>query len=182
MSESESKGTAGEQAAAKARELQAAIKKLDFRDRVIFLGSAALVILFFLPWWRVTVNIFGATQSRSASGLAGAGWVGFLAACAGTVAGLANMGFVPLTGELRMYARKTAVQLGLAAAALLMGPVYFMSSVEDVGADPLGMAQAGKTLFFWLALLCALGAAGAAGWKLADERKAAGGGAPPPAA
>jgi hypothetical protein len=180
MSESESKPTAGETAAAKAQELKEAIRKLDFRDRVIFLGSAALVLLFFLPWWRFSVNVLGTTDSKSWNGLQGAGWIGFLGACASTVAGLANMGFVPLSGELKALAGKTVVQLGLAGAALLMGPLYFMSSFDaGTGIDPFGMTSSGRTLFFWLALLAALGAAGCAGWKLADERKAAGGGATP---
>jgi hypothetical protein len=174
---SESGGDKG--AAAKAQELKEAIRKLGVRDRVIFLGSAALVLLFFFPWYRMTLTVFGSTESESTSGLTGAGWVGFLAACAGTVAGLSNMGFLPLSAELRTLAGKTTVQLGLAAAALLMGPVWFLSQTDEGTRGPFGMAEVGRTLFFWLALLVALAAAGAAGWKLADERKAAGGGAPP---
>lgn len=173
MSEGDSnKGGAAE----KAREVTEAIKKLDLRDRVIFLASAVLVLLFFLPWWRIEVNLMGVADSKSVNGLHDAGWIGFLAACLGTVAGLANMGFVPLSGDLRAHARKTVVQLGLAAAALLLGPLYFWSQVDEP--MMMGLAEAGKTIFFWLALLLALAAAGAAGWKLADERKAAGG---PPA-
>ena len=157
-------------AAAKAQELKEAIRKLDFRDRVIFLGSAALVLLFFFPWW--SIEIFGASQSHS--GLVDACWIGFIAACLGTVAGLANMGFVPLAGEWKRLAGKTAVQLGLAAAALLLGPVYFWS---HWGSQTHPLAESGKTLFFWLAFFAALAAAGAAGWKLADEKKGAGGAA-----
>lgn len=163
-------------AAAKAQELKEAIKKLDLRDRVVFLGSAALVLLFFLPWWRQRVTMFGQTDSQSFSGLQDASWVGFIAACLGTVAGLANMGFIPLTGEWKRLAGKTTVQLGLAVAALLLGPLYFWSHWSGV-AHPF--AESGKTLFFWLAFLVALAAAGAAGWKFADEQKKAGG--PPPA-
>jgi len=186
MSEGENKGTTGEAAAAKARELQAAIKKLDFRDRVIFLGSAALVILFFLPWYRVKVQVamLGMNESNSASGLQEAAWIGFIAACLGTVAGLTNMGFIPLAAEQKALARKSTVQLGLAAVALLLGPIYFWWGwAPSTGGNTMGLGtvEAGKTLFFWLALLCALGAAGAAGWKFADERKAMGGGSPPPA-
>jgi len=169
-----SEGTSNKGGAAeKAREVTEAIKKLDLRDRVIFLGSAALVILFFLPWWRVEVTMFGTTDSKSVNGLHEAGWIGFLAACLGTAAGLANMGFVPLSPELKAQARKTAVQLALAAGALLLGPVYFWSQVEEP--MMMGLARAGKTMFFWIAFLAALAAAGAAGWKLSDERKAAGG-------
>jgi hypothetical protein len=166
-------------AAAKAQELKEAIRKLDFRDRVIFLGSAALVVLFFLPWYRVKVEMLGVSESMS--GLQDAAWIGFFAACLGTVAGLANMGFIPLSAEQKALAGKTTVQLGLAAAAFLMGPIYFWSQVKGGAEHPmLGDAvQAGKTLFFWLAFLVAAGAAGCAGWKLADERKAAGGAAPP---
>ncbi len=170
MSEGDSnKGGAAE----KAREVTEAIKKLDLRDRIVFLASAALVVLFFLPWWRIEVKMMGMADSKSVSGLHDAGWIGFIAACLGTVAGLANMGFVPLSGDLKGLARKTTVQLGLAAAALLIGPLYFWSQVDEP--VMMGLAEAGKTLFFWIALLLALAAAGAAGWKLADERKAAGG-------
>jgi hypothetical protein len=176
MSEGESEKNV---AAEKAKELKEAIQKLDFRDRVIFLGSAALVLLFFLPWYRV--QMFGV--SNSANGLVDAGWIGFIAACLGTVAGLANMGFVPLKGETKALCGKTVVQLGLAAAALFLGPIYFWSRVggSASGAMGEGLVDVGKTLFFWLALLVALGAAGAAAWKLMDERKAAGGGGSPPA-
>jgi len=171
MSEGDSnKGGAAE----KAREVTEAIKNLDLRDRVIFLASAALAILFFLPWWRIEINMMGVADSKSMNGLHDAGWIGFLAACVGTLAGLANMGFVPVSSELKAQARKTTVQLGLAAAALLLGPLYFWSQVDEP-AMMMGLAEAGKTLFFWIALLLALAAAGAAGWKLADERKAAGG-------
>jgi len=159
-------------AAAKAQELKEAIRKLDLRDRVIFLGSAALVVLFFLPWW--SIEIFGTSQSQN--GLADACWVGFIATCLGTVAGLANMGFVPLSGEWKRLAGTTTVQLGLAAAALLLGPIYFWSKW---GSQQHPLAESGKTLFFWIALLVAGATAGAAGWKLADERKASGGGSPP---
>ena len=159
-------------AAAKAQELKEKIKQLDLRDRVVFLGSAALVLLFFLPWWSYSVP--GVSQSYS--GLHGAGWIGFLAACAGTVAGLANMGFVPLSGDLKRLAGKTVMQLGLAVGALLFGPIYFWSNAGDTVAP---FADAGKTFFFWIALLVALAATGAAGWKFADEQKKAGG--PPPA-
>lgn len=182
MSESEKKPTAGETAAAKAQELKEAIRKLDFRDRVIFLGSAALVILFLLPWYtvRVKLDMLGVNESNSASGLQEAAWIGFIAACLGTVAGLANMGFVPLSTEQKALARKTTVQLGLAATALLLGPIYFWWGWAPDTDGPTGPGfEAGKTFFFWLALLAALGAAGCAGWKLADERKAAGGAAPP---
>ncbi len=175
-------GASDKGAAAKAQELKEAIRKLDFRDRVIFLGSAALVLLFFLPWYSVKVEMLGLSQSDSVSGLQEAAWIGFLAACLGTVAGLANMGFVPLSAEQKALARKTTVQLGLAAIALLLGPIYFWWIWLPDTDGPMmggGMVEAGKTLFFWLALLAALGAAGCAGWKLADERKAAGGGAPP---
>jgi hypothetical protein len=162
-----SEGESDKGAAAKARELTEAVKKLDLRDRVIFLGSAALVILFFLPWWSIEIV--------STNGLVDACWIGFIAASLGAVAGLANMGFIPLTGEWKRLAGKTVVQLGLAAVACLLGPIYFWSKVGSQMTFGVG----GKTLFFWLALLAAAGAAGAAGWKLADERKAAGGGTPP---
>jgi hypothetical protein len=176
MSEGESKGGAAE----KAREVTEAIKKLDFRDRVVFLGSAALVLLFFLPWWRWTItNPFtGQSESDSVNGLRDACWLGFIAACASTVAGLANMGFVPLTGDAKRLAGKTAMQLGLAGAAFLMGPIYFWSNSRGGGAGAFGMGEVGHTFFFWLALLAGAGAAGCAGWKLADEMKAA----KPPAA
>lgn len=163
-----SEGESNQGAAAKAQELKEAIRKLDLRERVVFLGSAALVILFFLPWW--SIEVFGTSQSHN--GLVDAGWVGFIAACLGTVAGLANMGFVPLSGESKRLAGKTLVQLGLAAAALLLGPIYFWSKY---GSQSHPLAESGKTFFFWLALLVAAVAAGAAAWKLADERKAAGG-------
>jgi hypothetical protein len=161
-------------AAAKAQEIKEAIRKLDFRDRVIFLGSAALVLLFFFPWWRRSSEILGMTES--VSGLHGAGWVGFLAALLGAVAGLTNMGFVPLADDAKRFAKKTAVQLGLAVAALLFGPIIFWSERSDAASGPFH--EAGKTIFFWIALLVALATTGAAGWKLADERKKAGG---PPA-
>lgn len=167
MSEGESDKGAG----AKAQELKDAIGRLGMRDKVIFLGSAALVLLSFLPWWSVEVEMMG--LKKSVNGLHDAGWIGFLAACLGTVAGLANMGFIPLSGEMKALARKTVVQLGLAAVALFLGPIYFWSNAED--APMMGMGSAGKTLFFWLALLAAGAAAGAAAWKLADEKRAAGG-------
>jgi len=116
--------------------------------------------------------------SKSVNGLQDAAWVGFLAACLGTVAGLANMGFLPLSGEMKALARKTVVQLGLAAVALFLGPIYFWSHTSGDGDNPMmsAMASMGKTFFFWLAFLAALGAAAAAAWKLADEKRAAGGG------
>jgi len=168
-----SEGETDKGAAAKAQELKEAITKLEMRDKVIFLASAALVLLFFLPWWRMDVQILGSTDSASANGLHGAGWIGFLAACLTTAAGLTNMGFVPLSAELKAMARKTVVQLGLSGVALVLGPIAFWSDYGDhVMAGPFG--HAGKTLFFWLAFLAAAAAAGCAGWKFADERKAAG--------
>jgi hypothetical protein len=174
---SETDKSAAAKAQEKAQELKEAIQKLDFRDRVTFLGSALLVLLFFLPWYRITISLFGQSDSKSWNGLEDAGWVGFIAACLGTVAGLANMGFLPLSGEWKRLAGKTPIQVGLAVAALLLGPIYFMASDDRSGIDPLGMAEAGKTFFFWLALLAALAAAGCAGWKLLDEKKKAGGAA-----
>jgi hypothetical protein len=157
-----------------AQELKQAISKLGMRDRVIFLGSAVLVLLFFLPWWKVEMG----GMSRSVSGLTDAAWIGFIAAVLSTVAGLANMGFIPLTGQPKELAGKTVVQVGLAAVALFLGPIYFWGHTNQEGGEGM-MAPGfsiGKTFFFWLALLAALAVAGAAVWKLVDERKAAAGG------
>jgi len=174
MSEGESdKGTVS----GGAQELKQAISKLGMRDRVIFLGSAVLVLLFFLPWYKV--EMIG--MSNSISGLTDAAWIGFIAACLGTVAGLANMGFIPLSGQPKELAGKTAVQVGLAAVALFLGPIYFWSHTNQGGEGMMAPGfNVGKTFFFWLALLAALAVAGAAVWKLVDERKAAGGPTPGP--
>jgi hypothetical protein len=103
-------------------------------------------------------------------------WIGFLAACAGTVAGLANMDFVRLPPDWKRRSAKTGVQFGLAATAFLMGPFYSWTSFTERWTS-LGIAVS-TTFFFWLALLVAGAAAGAAGWKLvAEETKRAGGAA-----
>lgn len=159
----------------KAREVKAAVKALGPQDKLILFGSAALFVLFFLPWYRMSANVMGISQS--VNGLHGVlAWLGWLAAGAATFFVLANMRLLgSLPGGLRQVAANPAILVALTALALLAGPIYFWSQITEPTAEFMKMAgvSIGKTFFFWLAFLAGLAAAGGAVWKLTEARKAA---------
>jgi hypothetical protein len=164
---------AGDKAAAKAQEVKEALSKLEWRDRVALFSAVGLIVLFPFPWWRISIEMFGEKRSESVNGMSGAGWLGFLIACCFALVGVVNMGFLPLSAEIKGYARKTLVQLGLAAAMLFVGPIRFLSTSRgDTALHPFLKQEAGNTMFFWLALLAALAATAAIAWKFLDEQRA----------
>jgi cation transport ATPase len=158
----------------KAAEFSKTVKAMTRQDQMVLFGSAALVILFFLPWYSFSMNFGGMSQSQSVGGLHEAAWIGFLAALAATGLALARTGiFGPGAAGAQKAAGNPILMLVVTAIALLLGPIYFWSQVGDA---PSGVANqfvsAGKTFFFWLALLSALVAAGGAAWKLAEQKNA----------
>lgn len=47
--------------------------------------------------------------------------------------------------------------------ALVLGPLWFL--MEDTGGARIGGMSAGRTFWFWLALIAGLASAGGAAWK-----------------
>lgn len=161
----------------KVAEVKAVVKSMDRQDKMVLFGSAALVLLFFLPWYSVSVDVLGMKRSDSINGLHELAWLGWIAAVAATILALTKakiLGSMP--PALQAASKNTGVMVVVTGLALLAGPLYFWSTaVGDVpeGADQLAGVSAGKTFFFVLALLAALTAAAGAVWRLVEERKAA---------
>jgi hypothetical protein len=158
----------------KVAEVKAVVKSMDRQDKMVLFGSAALALLFFLPWYSVSVDALGMKRSESINGLHELAWLGWMAAVAATILALTKakiLGAMP--PALQTASKNTGVMVVVTGLALLAGPIYFWTKAGgDVSAEIAGVS-AGKTFFFVLALLAALTAAAGAVWRLVEERKAA---------
>ena len=128
-------------------EIKNAVVKLGTQDKMVVLGSAALTILFFLPWYSWSFQGLGVSQSNSVSGLRDVGFLGFLGTLATLFAALVNMEVVSLP-DLRKKTNNVLVMTVLAGVGFVCGPLWFLFQSESVTQSAFGV-QAGKTIFFW---------------------------------
>lgn len=156
-----------------AADVKAQVTAMDLKDRMILLGSLALFVLYFFPWWSMSVNVGGLSQSNSVNGFHGVAWLGWIAAAAAVLLMVSKTKILgKLPPAITILAQNSAILVVVTGIALLAGPIYFWSQTSgDV--PSVGGLDAGKTFFFVLAFLGALVAAGGAVWKLVDEKKAA---------
>lgn len=152
-----------------AQNLAAGFQRFSLGRKVLLGAGALSLLLFFMPWYKVTVEFLGVSESDSASGLRGLPMVAFLILLALLLAMA-----LPLMGRRLRDVVPVALtdgQVGLfgSAAVLvlsLLGGILAKPSGEGLGVG----IDAGFAWGFWLAIL-AMGAMTAGGWLMYQARE-----------
>jgi hypothetical protein len=125
---------------------------MNKQRKFILLASAVGVIAGFLPWKTVSAGIFGASMGQGVSGLHG---IGLLALLAFIIAGI-----LAIAGDQSRPLDKSSWQGALAAGAVaLASAIVNIINTSDSG---FGFVEVSIGFGCWIALVAALGVAGAA--------------------
>ena len=155
-----------------------AFKSFELHDRIVLAGSAIFFVLGFFDWFSISAPMgvgklpFGMPTIGVDCYQLWHGKIAFLSSLAATL-------FIALP-DLRkqLLGQRTPlanaiILLGLTAATLIFGPLFFAMNIRVQGQQALDLAKVsvGRTFWFYLAFLAALAALGAAAAKWRELSK-----------
>jgi hypothetical protein len=143
------------------------IGSLDLQDKLTAIGAIALAVLLFFPWCsykgegREALSAFGAQVSMKWTGSV-QGKLSLLAAVL-TALWMLLPGFRAALAPTLGPKAAPLMTMILSGTAFILGPFWFL--LENMpSAGPMGL-DAGRTFWFFLALLAGAASAGGAAWK-----------------
>lgn len=121
------------------------LSKLGKGDKICGLGAIVAIVGSFLPWWSVGLGVLG---GYSLSGLAGIGWLSFIAAVLSLV-----WVALPLFGQKTptLPLKDAVLQMILGGVVVAIPIIQLLSTLSAIGGVSFGIfvTVAGGALIIW---------------------------------